>query len=126
MQSDEGIVSSAKQIGLYRQPLVINQMSPLKRRPKQECCPESKRQKPPPRESAGLSVPQGAHGEMNGRTARKQADGKQDRNMENLFESWTREALAHIKQIGDDGDGDDCRLGRNQAIHSEPPTRGGR
>src|SRR5260370_27302922 len=112
MQSDEGIVSSAKQIGLYRQPLVINQMSPLKRRPKQECCPESKRQKPPPRESAGLSVPQGAHGEMNRRTARKQADAKEDGNMDTLLASSTREALAHIKQIGHHDEAEDCRISR--------------
>src|SRR5260370_37903981 len=45
--------------------------------------------------------------------------------MENFLGCRTREALAHVKQVGDHEDGEDCRLGSNQAVHSESPTRGG-
>src|SRR5882724_5436701 len=124
MQSDERIVSSPKEIRLNCETFVVNQVAPLERRSKKECSPKGDRQKPPPGKYAELSVLQGPHSQVNRCAARKEADREEDGDVENRL-CWAGETLAHIEEVGDDEDCKNCRLGRNQAVHPEPPTLGG-
>src|SRR5262249_40217114 len=67
---------------------------------------------------------QGTDGQMNGHAARKQADGEKHWNVKHLLWGRSTEALAHIKEVGDNKDGEDGRLGDNETIHPHSPTRG--
>src|SRR5262249_22116545 len=125
MQSHERIVGSAKKISLDGQSFVINQVPPLNHRSSQKRGPEKKRQKPPPRKCPGLCFAQGTHGEMNRYAARKQANGEKDRHAEYLLWRRSAEALADIKEVGDNKDAENGRLSGNEAVHCYTPTRRG-
>src|SRR5215510_14144341 len=62
---------------------------------------------------------------MNGYAARKQTDGEEDGHMKHLLWRGSAEALAQIKQVGNDKDGEDRGLGDNEVVHSQAPTRRG-
>src|SRR5579863_5982980 len=89
-------------------------MPPLNHCAGQECCPERKSHKPPPCKCGGLRLAQETDGEMDGHAARKQADGEQDRHTEHLLWVWSAEALAQIKEVGDNKDAENCSLGGNE------------
>src|SRR5215472_17722565 len=62
---------------------------------------------------------------MNGYTARKQADGEKDRHVKHLLWRRSAKAFAHIKEVGNDKDGEDRGLGHNEVVHSQAPARRG-
>src|SRR5262245_33887928 len=120
MQPYERIVSSAKQIGLYRQTFV-DQTPPLNHCPDQKCRSKSDRQKPPALKQSKPFLAKGAFSEVNRYAARKQADGEKNGHTKNLLRRGSGETFADVVQVGNYEDTEDRRLCRNQAVHSNPP-----
>src|SRR5712671_3809162 len=119
MQADERKIGSPKQVGLNGETLVINQVSPLHRSPKQERGSKNKCQRPPPREGADSCIAKRPHSQMNTYAAREQKDREHDRNMKNVLGRRSASALPQVEQVGNDEYRKNRGLCSDQAIHSE-------
>src|SRR5258706_13059290 len=62
---------------------------------------------------------QGPCREVNGKTARQQADRVEDGCFKYFARSWPSKAFPYVKEIGDDENCEDGRLGNDEAGHAD-------
>ena len=123
VQSHQRVERRAEQICSDRQPVHINQLVPLQARAHEKIAPSAIVRPTTPRTHASCRA-QSPLREPDCHTARKQADGVEARNLQNLLRRRSAEAFADIKNVGDDEDGEDRALADDQRQHGHAPARG--
>jgi len=119
VQADEGIVGGAEEIGADGEAVVIDEALPFATSFEEEDSAEKESDEPPEAEKVEICFADGSNGGVNRETAREQTNRGEDREMEDFARRRAGKALADVKDVGDDEDGEDGGLCGDETRHAD-------
>jgi len=119
VQADEGIVGGAEEIGADGEAVVIDEALPFATSFEEKDSAEKQGDEPPETEEAEICFADGSNGGVNRETAGEQTNRGEDGEMEDFARRRAGKALADVKEVGDDENGEDGGLCGDETSHAD-------